>query len=218
MIKEEEIQRHPSFATIQFSRTNGYSGYLFGSQIQANNYITLTIKEAEKITDLCDERYFPHGKVICQVKMSPAQFSELITTMNYDSGTPCTLETVLGENIPQVNPKDVESRKSFVNRKLKERMQLFSSRLTKTQERARELVKKKTLSKDDQQELTNAINFMSTEITNNLPFLSQCFQETMEEIVLDAKIEIDSTIQHIITQSGIKALTEYQKPKIKDIE
>lgn len=217
-MKEEETYQHPSFATVQFLRTNGYSGYLFGSEIQTNNYITLTIREAEKITNLSDERYFPYGKVVCQVKMSPAQFSELITTMNYNSGTPCTLETVLGKDVPQVDDKEVESRKSFVNRKLKERMRQFTSRLTKTQERARELVKKKTLSKEDQHELISAIDFMSTEIANNIPFFSKCFQETMEEIVLDAKIEIDNTIQHIITQSGIKALAGYQKPKIKEIE
>lgn len=40
----------------------------------------------------------------------------------------------------------------------------------------------------------------------------------MDDVILDAKVEIDSTIQHMITQSGIKALGGYQKPTIREIE
>lgn len=218
MMEEEEVIRHPSFANIQFSRISGHSGYLFGSDIQANNYIQLEISEAERIIDLCDEKTFSHGKTICKVKMSPAQFSELITTLNFSAGTPCTLEEVMGQHIPQVDPKEVESRKTFVNRKLRERLQKFASRLSETQRQAKNLVKKKTLSKNDQDELLKAIEFMTTELTSNIPFFAKCFQETMDDVVLDAKVEIDSTIQHMITQSGIKALRGYQKPTIREIE
>lgn len=205
-MEEEKITRHPSFATIQFSRISGHSGYLFGSEIQANNYIQLEISEAESIADLCSKKTFSHGKTICKVKMSPVQFSELITTLNFSTGTPCTLEEVMGQQIPQVNPQEVESRKTFVNRKLKERLQKFASRLTETQKKAKKLVNKKTLSKNDQDELLKAIEFITTEITSNIPFFAKCFQETMDDIVLDAKVEIDSTIQHMITQSGIKSV------------
>lgn len=217
-MKQEETTRHPSFATIHFSRISGHSGYLFGSEIQANNYIELEIREAERIIDLCDERQFPHGETICKVKMSPSQFSELITTLNFSLGTPCTLEEVMGQRVPQVNTEEVESRKSFVNRKLKERLKWFASHLTETQQKARELVKKKTLSKYDQRELLNAIDFMTTELTSNIPFFAKCFQENMDDVILDAKIEIDSTIQHMITQSGLKALAGYTKPTIREIE
>lgn len=34
MMEEEEVTRHLSFAKIRFSRINGHSGYLFGSEIQ----------------------------------------------------------------------------------------------------------------------------------------------------------------------------------------
>lgn len=217
MRKEEEILRHPSFATIQFSRISGNSGYLFGSQVQSNNYIQLEIRQAEKISDLCDERCFAHD-TICRVKMSPAQFSELITTLNFNSGTACTLEMIAGQDIPQINPNEVESRKSFVNRKMKERMQEFADRLTETQEKAKKLVAKKTLSKDDQHQLLSAIDFMRTELVNNIPFFAKCFQETMDEIIVDAKAEIDNTIQRVISQAGIKALNNYQAPNIKEID
>ena len=216
MRKEEEIEKHPSFANIQFSRISGNSGYLFGSQIQSNNYIQLEIREAEKIRDLCEDKHY-HGRTICRVKMSAAQFSELITTLNYNIGTPCTLEQINGNIVPQVNSNEVESRKSFVNRKIKERMKEFSDQLTETQEKAKKLVGKNTLSKEDRRQLLFAIDFMKTELIENIPFFIKCFQETMDEIIVDAKAEIDNSIQQTITQACIEALNNYQKPAIQEI-
>lgn len=205
-MKEEEKLEHPSFGVIRFSRINGNSGYLFGSEVQPNNFISLTISQAEEIRDLTNKKQYPRKEVV-RVKMSPAQFSELITTLNYSSGTACTIEEINGEKIEQVT--NVENRKMFVHRKFKERMKRFTDELTDSNARAKKLIAKKTLSKDDQRELSFLIDRCITETKNNIPFFAQCFQENMDNIVVDAKAEIDATIQNMITQTGIKAIAEH---------
>lgn len=202
-MKEEERISHPSFGVINFQRVNGNSGYLFGSEIQPNNFIELSISQAEQISDLTDKKQYPTKELI-RVKMSPAQFSELITTLNYGFGTACTIEVIDGKQIEQA--KDFENRKMFINRKFKERMMNFAKGLVCSQDRAKKLIAKKTLSKDDQRELNNLIEHCVIEIKSNIPFFIECFQENIDEIVVDAKAEIDSAIQHMITQTGIKAI------------
>lgn len=39
MNKEEKEFKHPSFGMLGFSRVNGNSGYLFGTNVQPDNYI-----------------------------------------------------------------------------------------------------------------------------------------------------------------------------------
>lgn len=42
----------------------------------------------------------------------------------------------------------------------------------------------------------------------------RCLQEVMDKVVVDAKVEIDSAIQHKIIQAGIKALGLEDKNKL----
>lgn len=214
---EEERVKHPSFGTIHFSRISGNSGYLFGSEIQANNYIEMIVQEAENVRRLDDDRVFPKRKVICRVKMSPVQFSELITTLNYSTGVPCTIETIDDCDVEQIKT-GVESRKSFVNRKFKERMKEFAEGLKKSSEEAQAIIDKKNLSKQDQRDLSNILQQAIQEISRNIPFFSTCFQESMDKIVVDAKAEIDAGIQSMIVKSGLKNLLNQSSKHLLEIE
>lgn len=72
--------------------------------------------------------------------------------------------------------------------------------------KAKELVKKKTLSKDDVASLSLHLDWLTTEISNNIPFFMECFQETMDKVVNEAKCEIESAIQHKVTMLGLAEL------------
>lgn len=47
MKKEEKEYEHPSFGMLSISRIHGQSGYLFGTEIQADNFIELTLSGSE---------------------------------------------------------------------------------------------------------------------------------------------------------------------------
>lgn len=204
MYKEEETYSHPSFGILRFSRISGNSGYLFGSSAQPNNFIEMTLQSAEYIRNLADDRAFPKSKDLVRVKMSPAQFAELITSLNYSSGTPVTIEVLDGKAVPQA--QNVESRKSCTGRLFKERMKQFGEKVCSNVARAEEIIAKKTLSKQDQSELRGIYRQIETEIEQNIPFYQTMFQEQMDKIVVDAKAEVDATIQSTISKAGLKVL------------
>ena len=49
------------------------------------------------------------------------------------------------------------------------------------------------------------------EVTSNIPFFAKCFQGTMDEVVMDAKTEVENAIQHKINTLGLNALHEQNR-------
>ena len=202
-MKEEEIQ-HESFGQIRFTRTTGGNTRFYGSELDQDHYITMEVSNSHIERTLSQDRYYTHGVPLIKIRMSSGQFAELITSMNMGSGVPCTIERLIGKKVAEL--PEAESRKEFVHRKFEDRMKEFAIRIKKQQERAKELVKKKTLSKDDIHELTLGIEFLTQEVLSNIPFFAKCFQETMDEVVYEAKTEVENAIQHKLTVLGLKAL------------
>lgn len=202
MEREKERITNPAFGVITVGKGHcgGRIGF-FGSELPQNSYVYLEIHTAELERELTKDWIFPRDAII-KVRMSSLQFAELITSMNQGGGIPCTIEYVKNENIPAY--ENIESRKEFINRKFKDRMNAFSKTIKEQQESAIQLVKKKTLSKQDIQDLTHHLSFLTQEVSSNIPYFAECFQETIDESVLEAKLEIEAAIEHKIKQSGLE--------------
>lgn len=208
---ERKLYKHPSFGMLSISRIQGNSGYLFGSEIQARNFIELKLSTATLERDLTSDWYHSEEELFI-VKMSPNQFSELITTMNIGEGVPVTIERVMCEDVEQCST--IESKKSYTQAQFKQRMDNFLVEINKNQERAKEIIKKKNLSKDDQEQLNRHMEKINQEVKSNIPFFLGCFQEVMDKVVLDAKAEIDSALLHSVVEAGIKVLGIENPPKL----
>ena len=87
-------------------------------------------------------------------------------------------------------------------------MKNFASNLKEKQNKAKELIAKKTLSKEDTILLKNYIDWLTQEISSNIPFFAECFQETMDAVVFEAKLEVENAIQHKINTLGLNALKD----------
>lgn len=203
MNKERKEFKHPSFGMLGFSRVNGNSGYLFGTNVQPNNYIEMCLYTGSMKRDDIEDNFYPNDNILT-VKMSPAQFSELITSMNYSRGVPCTITSFNGKRIKQA--ENIENRKTVSARSFNEKMAKFALSINKNMTTAEKLIAKKNLSKKDQEELRMMLYGIQTELTSNIPFFREIFQEEMDKIVVDAKAEIDAAMQHTVTKAGIKAL------------
>lgn len=201
--KEEKTYEHPSFGMISLGRVHGKSGYLFGTEIQADNFIRLRLSRAYMKRDLTDDRF--HEKdTLFEVKMSPNQFSELMTNLNTSPGIPVTIEKINEECVEQCT--DMESKKEFTHKMFRQRMANWIANINKRSKEAERIINKKTLSKDDQRELKFFYESIISEVKSNIPFFAKCFQEVMDKVVLDAKTEIDSAMLHAITKAGMEAL------------
>lgn len=209
-MKERQDYKHPSFGMLSISRIHGQSGYLFGTEIQADNFIELTLSNASLERDLTND-WFHQGKTLFRVKMSPNQFAELMTNLNTSPGVPVTIEEVCGERIEQCS--DIESKKDYTHRMFRQRMANWIADINKRSKEAERIINKKTLTKDDQRDLKLFYDSIISEVKSNIPFFAKCFQEVMDKVVLDAKTEIDNTLMHAVVSAGIKVLglKEYEK-------
>lgn len=209
MQNEDIKHKHPAFGQIRFSRITGGGTHFYGSELKQDNYIEMTVQKSEIIRDLTQDRFYGYGAPLIRIRMSANQFSELITSMNNGSGPCCTIEMVDGK--PMEKLPDIESRKEFVHNSFKERMNDFAKTIKEHQQLAMTLVKKKTLTKDDVRDLTNHLEWLTTEVTKNIPFFAECFQETMDTVVQEAKLEVENAIQHKINVLGLDQLHKQNK-------
>lgn len=207
--RDDELHSHPSFGQVQFNRVSGGSTNFYGSELPQDHYITLTITNSKIERSLTRDWYFNEGEDLIKVRMSSGQFSELITSMNIGQGVPCTIERLKGEKVPPL--PEQEGRKEFVHRKFEDRMKQFADSIREDKNKAKEIIKKKTLSKADIHDLSIYLEHLTTEIESNIPFFAKCFQETVDEVVFEAKTEVENAIQHKISVLGLDALHEQQK-------
>ena len=207
-MKDRETVKHESFGQISFTRTQGREQTFYGSELPQDHYVSMEIRQSELSRDLTSEWYRSYGVPLIRIRMSSGQFAELITSMNMGRGIPCTIERLMGKKVDEF--PEIESRKELVHRKFEERMKQFADTIRENKIKAKEIVKKKTLSKDDVRELSFQLDFLTQEIEQNIPLFSECFQETMDKVVLEAKKEVENAIQHKINVLGLSRIT---KPK-----
>ena len=209
MKREEESHKHPSFGQISFSRVTGNNTLFYGSELPQDHYITMEVINSEIQRELTQDRYYSTGVPLIKIRMSSGQFAEMITSMNVSSGVPCTIERLSGHKVEEFPIQ--ESRKEFVHRKFEDRMKMFAESIRSNQKQAKEIVKKKTLSKQDILDLTHQLEWLTQEVESNIPFFAKCFQETMDEVVFEAKTEVENAVQHKISVLGLESLHEQNK-------
>ena len=124
--------------------------------------------------------------------------------MNQGGGACCTLERIGGKTVESL--PYIESRKELTHRLFEDRMKSFSKSIRENRDKAKEIVKKKTLSKVDIEDLSKHLDWLTSEISNNIPYFAKCFQETMDDIVYEAKCEVENAIQHKVNMLGLNEL------------
>jgi hypothetical protein len=205
---ERERHSHPSFGQIQFSRCNGNNTKFYGSELPQDHYISMELHGSEIERELSKDWYLAKEQIV-RIRLSSSQFAEMLTSMNQGGGVCCTIEHIKGVRIEDL--PEQESRKEFVHRKFEDRMKMFANSIRENQKKAKEIVKKKTLSKQDIHDLTHQLEWLTQEVESNIPFFAKCFQETMDEVVYEAKSEVENAIQHKINVLGLSALHEQNK-------
>lgn len=212
MERKEEKHSHPSYGLVSFSRRSGNPGRLFGSPLSNHeSYVTLSVRKAEFIRDGFHDRFF--GSIrgdLFEVDMSAAQFAELLTTMNVSMGVPCTIAYVDGERVPR--PPELKQEVEKVHTTFKDGI---SDLVKSTKSRAKEIRKilseKKSLVKDDREQIGKLLDTIAMELESNLPFVLSLFQEATEKVVTHAKAEIDAFVTTNVVAAGLKSILEASK-------
>lgn len=204
--EEDKEYEHPSYGMLRFSRVSGRGFKLFGSDIQHDNIIKMTVSEASMRRHLHQNWYHAEDRLL-EVEMSYAQFAEAISAMNTE-GVPVTLgfKRTGGGELPE--PPPVLDTIDEFQLELEKDILDAGSRLNSLLEVAKALEEKKTASKKDRTALRKGIEGLKRHLTDNMPFLKTQFERAMEKTVSDAKGEIEAYILHK-TLGQVQGLVEY---------
>lgn len=218
MSRDQEVEEHPSYGMVGFSRITGNPGRLFGSPLRSHeSFVTLRVSHGQRIHELGYDRFYSgiRGNVL-EVILSAGQFSELLTTMNIGSGIPCTIRYINGEEIPKP-PEDVELEVEKVRKGFKKDLKDIVAQIKKDREKLEELLSKKTLSKADKDTISWMVAKVEQHVEANMPFMLRQFEEASETVVKHAKAELDSFVTSNVISEGLRAIKERAEAKVPEL-
>lgn len=201
-------ETHESYGMMSFSRISGGASHLFGSSIPHTETIQLTIGQAELERGLSTDWYYRKNDHIV-VEMSHAQFSEAITSMNMGSGVPVTIKRLNGKRVAKTGftNKRIQFEKEF-----EERMQELQKSMEHLTAHAEDILhNKKAVSKADRNEILNGINKLKVELSSNIPFMSNMYNEQMDKTTQEAKAEVEAFTLNKVNQLGLASLEELKR-------
>ncbi len=211
--------RHESFGVIRIGHTSG-NHRLFGSSVDHQNYITLTICKASCARDSqthCDK--IDAQEEIIKVALSGVQFGEMLVNTNTHRGTPCTIQRMAVDgkykSIPEP-PTSTSSKEDYV-REFKEKLARVANRLETLRFTAKSMTQQQKVPKKDLHALYGEIERVQTDLAANLPFVMEMFNERIEQVICEAKGEIEAFQSELIRHLGTKTLGEQHVLPDKDI-
>jgi len=206
MNDNDPIDKHESYGMIGFGRvSSSHDQNFFGSSVRCNHYIELNIQRASRRRSL--NTYWYHGEEeLIEVRLSPNQFAELLTTMNVGSGVPCTLQYVGGKEMTDCPA--IDQRAMFEN-EFKSDVANSITEVEGLLSEIKEIFGAKTaIGQKDRTEIIKKLQSMVMHIKNNMPFVQSQFNEAMDKTVVEAKSEVEAFINNKIHSLGINALNE----------
>jgi hypothetical protein len=202
---------HPSFAMIGFQRgTHSSTTRLFGSALKSHySTIRMTVKRAYWEHDLHEDRYYTAGQPrLIEVEMSAAQFAEAITAMNVGDGVPCTLRFFEGH---VDDPPDIETEVERVKNNFGTDLKDMIGTMQKYRKEIEKLTEK--LPEKSRERLRVALDVMIQQLSSNVPFILEQFNEASDRVVTSAKHDIEAFAMHALRAAGLTALAEGKTPK-----
>ena len=203
--------RHASYGMVGFSRTNGNSRRLFGSALKSH-YSTIRMKITPAIMehDLHADQYFTAGNsAVIEIELSATQFAEAITSMNIGDGVPCTIRRLNGKLID--DPPDIETE---VERIKSEFEGDLTNMITAMKERRADIEKLTAkLPEKAKRDIHIALDVILQQVTSNVPFIMEQFNEASDRVVTSAKRDIEAFALHALHMAGLDAIADGRVPK-----
>ena len=123
--------------------------------------------------------------------------------MNSGGGAPCTLER---HNGVAIEPPPYRNELAMVKNEFEAKAQEVAKTLRDAQKRLAAMIAPGgKASKAEMTELQREIDKAVREIGANMPFMAECFEETLESVVQDAKATIESFAADRFQHAGIPA-------------
>lgn len=197
-MEKENEKHHPSYAVVRLSHRHGGGQSFFGSNIKCDSYIGLTISRAYEYRRLSENRYMDKEELI-ELRLTPNQFAELLTSMNAGVGVPATIEHI---NRERVEDPPVESEMDTYKEEIEEQGRDAKEAVLEL----KQLLSEIKMTKKDQDRVRGAFCKVENEVFLNMPFVVSQAKECIDKTITEAKGVIDSFWTGVVTRLGLKSL------------
>lgn len=215
-VKETEFgtrTSHPSYGTLAFRRQTGGATPLFGSSIEHRDTISMTLYHADITRGLHNDSIYGKNP-IAKVEMSYSQFAEAITSMNMGSGVPVTIRWT--EKDGRIPPCDfISKREQFIDEFKEKRKEATKESQQLIQDITDLFNSKKTLTKADRVAILRKLSSLNMDISRNMDFIADQFNEQVDKTIMEAKGEIEAFCQNKINSIASAALVEHREDFFK---
>ncbi len=208
---ENLIKTHPSFVMVGFNRiTCSPPGEkLFGSEIESQSMIRLSVVEAQEQWHL-SQTWHHGGKHLIEVDLSPAQFAELLTSMNVGSGVCGTLR--FRERDGQIpSALDENTLPEQIKADIKRDTQSLIDAAKAFGKQVNQIVGSSKLTKADKASLIDIAANLQMTLESNMPFVIDQYVEAVDKVTASAKAEVDAFVVGAATRLGFKTLQDIAK-------
>ena len=216
--REESREDHESFGLISISRVTGSGQAFHGSSLRHRAYITLSVHRAYVTRNAGGGQSDYHGEreMLVDLRMTEAQFAQMITTPNYGVGVPCTLEHY--QEGPMVKPEDppsAETRRRFDRAASED----FAQAVRDFKAIAEDMIKMADSGRvriGALREMAGHLEQAVQHVEKDLPFLEEQFQRNMDAAVSEAKAEIEAFTRNNLAAAGLQHLADQAPEMIED--
>lgn len=202
------IETHPAYGVVTVTRPQSNPGAtLFGSDLQHQHFISVQIQTAVVKRDLNRDWTHPR-KTILEFNMTEAQWAKFVSGAGRSQATPVTLDMVTNGDlakVPAIKTTKVNRKDQFneeFQQKLKEALDSFNTGISKL----KELSEQKSVSKVALRDIVRSLEINAGNLPSNLNFAVSSFKEVSENIVEEAKAEVEAYLQNAAQQAGLKVL------------
>lgn len=213
----KEYERHDSWGMVGIYHQHHGGRQLFGSDVTNYNTICLKIKTAQCSRELGRD-WIMGDKTLIEITLSANQFADLLTNANIGDGVPCTIEYVMNKGMIKYQPqkpkiKVIEEECDALSEKAVTDIQSSIAMV-------KELIEKKKISKTLGKELLFNMNgALSSLIGGGKEFYKKQAEQELENMVVEAKRQVQNYVDNKIYNTGLSMLKEgFKSPRLIENE
>lgn len=182
-------ERHPSFGALTLHHSSGHR-HLYGSDVPVATALTLTLYASQRSEHQGQLQHEKTGKPLARIQMSTVQWAELISTRDSAAGVPCTVTSLNGEAVEEY-PEPADTHIGRMQTEMKRHLDAAFSEVSAAQAELRHLTGLgKSVKSSDLAAVSARMSAAVASLREHIPFLTELFQETTEEITAAAKAEV----------------------------
>lgn len=197
---EEQRTNHPAYANIMLSNPRGGGQVLYGSAMEHDSTLEITISESTHIRSLHHDDYRP-GKTIVALRMSESQFARFVASTGVGCGTPCTLVERDGKTVERLKPDHIAGLRATFENEMKERFNKVMENVQAASRHLDTLANQKRISKTDIREAQSKLYKARQDVESNIPWMMQVFVEHLDKASDEVLGEIESFVNKIVQKN-----------------